>query len=102
MRIEELTPILESFVEEAMTNLPSLLRFYKIEVNLIDGRQHVELYSDIRRNRKLIRSTPIDEYDIKDLIWTTSRCAQPLRQNEWFLSWRKSTKREYRLRQLGI
>jgi hypothetical protein len=103
MRIEELMSLLDSFRQEANTNNPKVLEHYKIEVNFnhVDGTQHVELYSYLR-NRKLIRSTLLEEYDIEDLIWTTSRTAQPLRRNEWFLNWRKTLRREYILKELGI
>ena len=102
MNIEELTSLLDSFRQEANINNPKVLQHYKIEVNLIDGKPHVELYFTIQRSRRLIKSTLLEEYDIKDLILTTSRTAQPLRQNEWFLNWRKTLRREYILKELGI
>ncbi len=101
MNIEELTSLLDSFRREANTNNPKVLEHYKIEVNLIDGKPHVELYFTIQC-RRLIKSTLLEEYDIKDFILTTSRTAQPLRQNEWFLNWRKTLRREYILKELGI
>jgi hypothetical protein len=122
MRLEEITYLLNSFNEALKINA-AFLDMYKIEVNLLPHKfvgdittnyyaYRVELFMTIGSNqllkdglkeyRKNIGSYALDTYELKDFFMTTDRVVNSFDKTEWFLNWKKSIEREYKLKKIGI
>jgi hypothetical protein len=121
MKLEEITYLLNSFNEALKINA-AFLDMYKIEVNLLPSgfvgdittsyAYRVELFMTIGSNqllkeglkeyRKNIGSYALDTYELKDFFMTTDRVVNSFDKTEWFLNWKKSIEREYKLKKIGI
>jgi hypothetical protein len=121
MKLEEITYLLNSFNEALKINA-AFLDMYKIEVNLLPRgfvgdittsyAYRVELFMTIGSNqllkeglkeyRKNLGSYALDTYELKDFFSTTDRVVNSFDKTEWFLNWKKSIEREYKLKKIGI
>ena len=121
MTFDEITYLLDSFNEAIKTNA-AFLNLYKIEVNLLPKKfdkdkiisydYRVELFmviggnqmleEGLKEHRKNIGSYPLDTYELKDFFATADRVVNSFDKSKWFLNWRKSIEREYKLRKIGI
>lgn len=121
MKLEEITYLLNSFNEALKINA-AFLDMYKIEVNLLPRgfvgdittsyAYRVELFMTIgsdqllkeglKEYRKNLGSYALDTYELKDFFSTTDRVVNSFDKTEWFLNWKKSIEREYKLKKIGI
>lgn len=115
MTLDEITYLLSSF-DEAVRENASFLELYKIEVNLHRFPEigyRVELFMNVgnplvsteaqaREHRRNMGSYPLDTYELKDFFNTAERVAGVFDRNGWFLNWKKSIEREYKLKNIGI
>jgi hypothetical protein len=112
MKLEEITYLLNSFNEALKINA-AFLDMYKIELfHPVVGSIRVELFMTIgsdqllkeglKEYRKNLGSYALDTYELKDFFSTTDRVVNSFDKTEWFLNWKKSIEREYKLKKIGI
>ena len=117
MTLDEIRYLIDSFGEALRENASGL---YQIEVSLHSFPEigyRVELFMNVAwdyRNprapyeaqakdlRKNMGSYPLETYALKDFFSTAERVAGPIDRNGWFLNWKRSIEREYKLRNIGI
>ena len=116
MTLDEIRYLIDSFGEALRENASFLCGLYQIEVSLHSFPEigyRVELFMNVgnplvsteaqaRDFRKNMGSYPLETYALKDFFSTAERVAGPIDRNGWFLNWKKSIEREYKLRNIGI
>lgn len=118
MTLDEIRYLIDSFGEALRENASFLCGLYQIEVSLHSFPEigyRVELFMNVAwdyRNprasfdaqakdlRKNMGSYPLDAYALKDFFSTAERVARAFDRNGWFLNWKKSIEREYKLRNI--
>ena len=104
MTLDEIRYLIESFGEALRENASFLCGLYQIEVSLHSFPEigyRVELFMNVGI-RKNMGSYPLETYRLKDFFSTAERVAGPIDRNGWFLNWKRSIEREYKLRNIGI
>jgi len=88
---------------------------YRVELFMTIGSDQL-LKEGLKEYRKNLGSYALDTYELKDFFSTTDSCwkffadsiieppgvVNSFDKTEWFLNWKKSIEREYKLKKIGI
>lgn len=132
MTLNEITYLIESFNEALKENASYLCGLYTIDLvyypdeyptswdlcvaeyrvvlSMYTGNPLVNQWTDpnkgeadlMREHRREMAYYPLDTYELEDFFGTVEGIVGVFDKSKWFSNWKKSTEREFKLRNIGI